>query len=461
MSLLISNFEGLTERDFDVYQSKCWSSNLYNLDRMKAKERLKTLAKGLSALLGQGDTLTLEASSEIPSVWNGRVVQDQWAYVLRSKAERKTLQPIVSRNLDLATRVKDPAEHHQHLLLAMRLDETGVEVAVRANEHATVDLANLLGRAEAEPDVFSGLLKALPDSVQLNGLRATAGLVMDATRATRAGDSQWLTIGHVFPKAQALALGTGLVDAVAEIVTALAPLYRFIAWRTENDHIGVSATLEEAASTRAARAAEQAEAKAAADSARVRRTTEAEKRTAAKQAAQDAWATLTRKVRMPATPKPAPKPMKPAPRPAKSPVAQDAASTKTPAARPEKTASPSDRRPRREERPQGRQSGPARGSEREPRAPRRDARPSKAEHRRGKPGDPPKTAKLAEAAPAQLQPVKARPAAELVVGDACRLTRGLLAGKQAVIKSKDKKGYYRVSVGGLEVSVAGTDLEGL
>ncbi len=60
-----------------------------------------------------------------------------------------------------------------------------------------------------------------------------------------------------------------------------------------------------------------------------------------------------------------------------------------------------------------------------------------------------------------MAPTAPKPAAELVVGDACRLTRGLLAGKQAVIKSKDKKGYYRVSVGGLEVSVSSADLEGI
>lgn len=44
-------------------------------------------------------------------------------------------------------------------------------------------------------------------------------------------------------------------------------------------------------------------------------------------------------------------------------------------------------------------------------------------------------------------------------GDACRLTRGLFAGKEGVIRGEGKAGYYKVKVGPLEVSVSASELE--
>ena len=50
---------------------------------------------------------------------------------------------------------------------------------------------------------------------------------------------------------------------------------------------------------------------------------------------------------------------------------------------------------------------------------------------------------------------------DLEVGARCRLTRGLLAGKEGEIRGKEARGYYKVRVGTLEVSVSGADLEPL
>ncbi|MCB9530141.1 MAG: hypothetical protein H6701_17435, partial [Myxococcales bacterium] len=44
-------------------------------------------------------------------------------------------------------------------------------------------------------------------------------------------------------------------------------------------------------------------------------------------------------------------------------------------------------------------------------------------------------------------------------GDPCRLTRGLFAGKEGVVKGPGKDGYYKVKVGPLEVSVSAAELE--
>ena len=128
MSLLSSDFDGLLDEDFDIYRPECWSSNLHNLGRMKTKERVVSLAKSLGSVFDDSD-LKLGASSEIPSVWNGRAVQDQWAYFLRNESAQRTLQPVLQRRLDLASRVSAPADHFKHLFFGVRLSEDALGVA--------------------------------------------------------------------------------------------------------------------------------------------------------------------------------------------------------------------------------------------------------------------------------------------------------------------------------------------
>ena len=127
MSLLASDYDGLSEPDFDVYRSECWSSNRFNLQRMKTKEKVSSLAKSLSSMFDAAD-FHMESSSEIPSVWNGRCVKDQWSYWLRNPNAQRQLQPILAKRLDLATRIKAPADHLKHVLLCVRLDHESLAV---------------------------------------------------------------------------------------------------------------------------------------------------------------------------------------------------------------------------------------------------------------------------------------------------------------------------------------------
>ena len=149
MALLNSESVGLTDEDFDVYRPECWSSNLHNLGRMRTKERVVALAK-YTADAFENLGLKLGSSSEIPSVWNGRQVKDQWAYLLRDDAAQRRMQPILAKRLDLATRVKAPADHFRHCLFCIRLSNDSLAIGIRLSCYATLDVANLIGRADAE-----------------------------------------------------------------------------------------------------------------------------------------------------------------------------------------------------------------------------------------------------------------------------------------------------------------------
>jgi transcription antitermination factor NusG len=57
-------------------------------------------------------------------------------------------------------------------------------------------------------------------------------------------DVAWI-VGHTIPAAEAIDLGVDLADHVARWMGACLPLYRFLAWTRDNDHIDVGRQLAE------------------------------------------------------------------------------------------------------------------------------------------------------------------------------------------------------------------------
>lgn len=429
--LLISAFEGLTDEDFEVYAPPCWSSNLKNLPRMKTKERVVAVAAALRDALDM-EGLVLEASSEIPSVWNNREVRDQWAFVLRDADARRTLAPVVARHQGLQAAVQNPAEHHRHLLLYVRLHHEGLEVGLGAHQHATVDLANLLGRARTDGEALRGLVDGLPEGMRGEGADPVQGL-LDSAREAHAGEAERFAIAEHIGRDAAVAAGADLADRVRGVAELLRPLFEYIAWSPSNDHVGVGEALDELEAARAKRHSAQAEARTEKAKAREVAQQKAEARQDAMAAAEAAFRKLQAKSVEAGREKAKAAPPHPTPTEPKSaePKSTEPAATAEKPERAQQPARPKRETPSRAAKPTGRHQKPA----------ARGQKP--AEPRSGKKGPP----------------ARSRPAPDLEVGDTVRMVRGLLAGKEGVVKAKDKKGMFRVAVGNLEVPVAAHDLE--
>lgn len=479
MSLLMSTFEGLADADFDNYLPPRWSSNLHNLGRMKTKARVLALGEALADAIGR-EGLTVEASSEIPSVWNGREVRDQWAYLMRDGQTRKALGPVIAANMDLATRIKDPAEFHRHALMCVRLDHERLEIGLRINQHATVDLANLLGRAESELGRLQQALADLPDDVTLGGEPVGIPALKAAAQAARSGEAEWLEVSRVIERDAAIAAGEGIKAVVEETARALTPLFRFVLWTPENDHVGAASKIE--AFAEAVEAREQAEEarRAAADAARDAREQQARARTSAKVAAEEAWrkmqAEKRRKIAAAKAAEDAKKAAEEAKRAAEAAkkAAEEAQKAAEDGAAPAEAPPEAEAAPPKAEQPparpdrdaggRGKSSGARGRSGGAPRKDRgRDAGPRKGKGRSGAGPRRDKGRDTAKAPPkGKSKPAPARAAAHaFTAGEACRLTRGLFAGKEGVIKGPGKAGYYKVKVGPLEVSVSAHEIEPL
>ena len=440
--LLADTFEGLTDRDFDIYAPACWSSNVHNLGRMKTKERVLALVRSMHESITEISdvALAVEASSEIPSVWNNRSVKDQWAFLMRGRETRKRLTPVIAANLDLATQVKDPAEYHRHAAFCVHLTHQHVAIGLVANQHATVDLANLLGHAASDPAGLEQAVCALAATPHGADDAPTTATILQRATAARAGESEWFTLVRTVPRQEAIDAGVGLCDIAREVAQALVPLYRFAAWSEDNDHIGVGERLGALARERERQAQESSEAVKDAERKREARAREALERAHERQA----WRNTRRSA--------------PRPRPA-----VDETPAKAPRSGPQPVATPPPMTDRREAPPPvspgGKRSAAAERATAILAGEGRDSARTKPDRSRPDHRKPERSA-TAPTTRATRPPRKpAAPELTFEVGETCRLTRGLFAGQEGSIQGRDKKGQYRVRIANLEVRVVASEIE--
>jgi hypothetical protein len=244
----MASFNGLTQADFDAYLEPKWGSNRFNLERMKAREKLQALATQAAAASSlAGLDLGQEATHDHPTIFNHKRVDAQWVFFSRPESERKRLGLVIDKEHPLHRRIEDPAPHHHHVVLSLRLDTAGLEVGMRVHENAWLDVRNLSARCERPEDraELLRLLGALPDAVAcLGGANApasevTEGQVAEAASALGHGQ-EWLSITRSFERTDPILATGDLVPAAADLLDRLLPVYRFTAWSESNDHVGLA-----------------------------------------------------------------------------------------------------------------------------------------------------------------------------------------------------------------------------
>ncbi|MBV69881.1 MAG: hypothetical protein CMH52_00905 [Myxococcales bacterium] len=410
MSILNAENAGFSDEDFDVYRPECWSSNRYNLPRMRTKERVVQLTKSLADLFEDID-FKFDASSEIPSVWNGRTVKDQWGYWLRDENAQRTLQPILTQRLDLATRIKAPADHFKHLLFCIRLSHESLAIGLRLSRYATIDLENFLSHADTELEGLDAAIESIADEVKLDGESVDRMSLLAAAGDLKVGDREWIDLVHILGRESVIDGDLDMTEILAKTARSLLPLLRYILWSPENDHIDVSEEISSFAKQTEARTEAARNAAENKQQAHAKRAEKARDRTSAKMDAEEAWRQMQAKRR----------------------VTQAVSNTEKNTVAPKASKPPT----RRDADPQKQQR-------------RKSTRPAAVTSKKSAPRHGSKSTKNAK---------RSGPAPEFKPGQSCILSRGLFAGKRGEIVSADKPGYYMVKVGLLEVSVSGYDLQ--
>jgi hypothetical protein len=254
-------FSGFVAKDFDAYASNKWKSNVFNRERLDVKQRVLELGRVLqTAMIGaDGAPLELETSAEHPALWNHKQVEAQHLFFSRNQGSRKELDKIMNREKGMASLIEDPTPMRNHLFLALTLGHDGIDLALKLHPDASVDRQNLERKLDDhfEKERFIRMLGELgapfvagvtPELTSIEGFDdARANSLIGALAATTSsplGPQKLLHVGRSFARAEAIALGEGFVENAQRTFAQLLPLYHFIAWSRDNDHVSMRETLQ-------------------------------------------------------------------------------------------------------------------------------------------------------------------------------------------------------------------------
>jgi hypothetical protein len=241
----MSSFDGFTSTDFDAFDAKKWSSHAYNRERLEVKLKLSDLGKALAQqlaeqLAGQEPGLT----EERPSIFNQQKVRDLTLFFTRGSEARRELEAIVEKHCSLAEKILDPALHHKHITVGLRIHSDGIEFGLWLHHNAWVDWKNLTERCKEhyEREKLVEILAGLDDSLCFfQGDWPTAemprarSVPVEQLIGSLENGQPWTFYGECLGRSDPLLASPQLVDRVAKTYSRLWPLHQFIAWRRDND----------------------------------------------------------------------------------------------------------------------------------------------------------------------------------------------------------------------------------
>jgi|GEM_PF-5180099 hypothetical protein len=247
-------FTGIGAQHFDAYEERKWSSNRFNLERMRVRERIEELCRpAVEAFQQAGEAVRCMSTPDHPSIFNKHCVDSQYVLILRSDDERRRIQPLLDRATSLSEALEDPNSHHQQVVLSLRLDLQGVEVACRLHRHAHLDWLNFQKRLQQDSqcDEFVSLCGQLPEAVTMgvgtgDGMAANQ-LTIEAIQQWREpmeSGSEWWVAGRMYPREDSALTEPGFAGEVHSLLSALWPLFQYVAWTNTNDFVGGVSYLE-------------------------------------------------------------------------------------------------------------------------------------------------------------------------------------------------------------------------
>lgn len=252
-------FKGFVASDFGAYTEDKWSSRLHNRARMGVRDKLSALGRqAREALEAQGASFSVEANDAQPSVFNGQKVDAQWLFLTRTEADRKQLATLIDREVSVREALEDAGHHKRHLMLGIKVHQGGVDVMLGLHRRAIIDVRNSLSKLgdEVAAEDFQGVMADVSASSagQLHLVAPTgvtpmhdvdAVTLQAALTALSQGQGDWCLFGRNFPADSAEPRDEGFGAFVADLFVDLLPLYNFLLWRQDNDHLALRHEIKE------------------------------------------------------------------------------------------------------------------------------------------------------------------------------------------------------------------------
>ncbi len=269
-------FDGFEVCDFEAYAPSKWQSNVFNLERMRVKDKLVSLGQQLSPLQPSEESppLTCEVSVEHPALWNNNTVSDQHLYFTRSEDERKDLFTRNTSARPMSSLVADPSPFREHMVLCVVVHEQGVEICLKLHPNATVDRQNMVTKLADRWHMQSlvDLLAVLPEdfgvgfadgdmsapsALDADALRGLVQEFADASESTTAGETKVIVVRRTYDLQEVCGAGSEFADLARGAIQALLPLYHHLAWSRQNDFVEVKEAIRKDKQVKKARGIRQ------------------------------------------------------------------------------------------------------------------------------------------------------------------------------------------------------------
>ncbi len=239
-------FRGLDAEAFAAFEPRKWSSNMFNMERMRLREQLLSVGQSIETAVARDRHLRWDVTPHAPSVFNAKKVSELVLYFTRSEEHQKAIAPLLDARIALPDQISDAGEHHRHLVLGVRVSHEGAEAGLMCQSTAWLDVMNLLNRCRqpAEAMEFVRLVRSMPAGCTA---RVAPGLEVPAPefdvehlkRLEEAvlNETFLIRFGRPMTPGDPLLAASVFAPYLRDLLTGLLPLWDFMAWRPSSNYL--------------------------------------------------------------------------------------------------------------------------------------------------------------------------------------------------------------------------------
>lgn len=244
----VDNFNGFDDAAFLAFDEKKWSSNVFNMERMRVSEQLRLIGDVAEKALKDSDVVFARAiTPHNPSVFNGKKVSEMALYFSRTDEQKRAIAPVLDRKLALPDQISDGGEHHRHGFLGVLIKKDRVEVGVMIHSRAWLDVMNLLNRCkekEEEAGRFVRLLHLLkPGAIvrvapgrEVKCASFDASMIHSIEEAVL-NESFTFFVGYSFDPTDKAVQTASFADTAAGLLAGLIDVWKFSAWKPTSNYL--------------------------------------------------------------------------------------------------------------------------------------------------------------------------------------------------------------------------------
>lgn len=248
---MAESFEGFDAADFQAFLPNKWASNLFNMERMKVRDKMVALGTFLEPHLLALRPFSWEVTPFSPTILNGKRVSDMVLYFTRTADQARAVAPLLDSKISLPDQISNPGEHYQHVTLGVKIDADTVEAGLMVHSTAWLDVMNLLNRTKTpdEAQEFSHMIRVLPHPISIviaPGVEISSGDFLPSHLKSLEEailNNQFLIRFGKSYLATDKAIGSAAFNTtMKDLLTSLVHIWEFIAWRPASNYLATDDT---------------------------------------------------------------------------------------------------------------------------------------------------------------------------------------------------------------------------